>query len=157
MTEINPTNRKRKTASAQNGEGAFRGVDDLVLESWNRRCDFQSDQIAELTRTVRGFNGTPGLVERLARIETVMAQQVATLAEQKTMLSEMHGMLTGLAVAKPEPAAVETPKKAEEAQVVTKGALALMAVDFGKTIVMAVVVWALLTLGPELMGHLWGP
>jgi hypothetical protein len=154
MLETEKRSRKKPQESEDVGR---RQMDARLAETWERLFAFQGEQVTELVRTVRGFNGTPGLTERMAKLETVIGQQGESLTEQKTMLSEIHGMLTGLAVAKPEPAAVETPKKAEEAQVVTKGALALMAVDFGRTIVTAVVVWALLTLGPELMGHLWGP
>lgn len=157
MLDETPKTRRRKSQGSEAEEGR-RQMDARLAETWERLFAFQGEQVAELVRTVRGFNGTPGLMERMTRMETVMAQLATSLAEQKAVLSEMHGVLQGLASVKTVAAAEPVePKNPEEAQVVTKGGLALMTVDFGKTIVTAVVVWALLTLGPELMAHLWAP
>jgi hypothetical protein len=144
MPTTEPIVKRRKksllSALSEPGDGARRQMDDLLIQLWQERFQAQDEHIAELTRTVRGFNGTPGVMERLGKIETVQTGQ-------SEILNEIHKLLTTI------PPAVES----EEKKGLTKNQLAMIALKFLQPVATAVLIWALLTFIPSLMVHLGGP
>jgi hypothetical protein len=103
-------------------------IDELLIEIWEKRFADQDTQIGELTRSLRGHNGTPGVMERLASIETKLDQALRAAA----------------------PAATET-------KGLTKDQLASMLLEFLKPVATALIIWALLTFFPQVMVHILKP
>ena len=142
---IGPKRNREKTVPLSNGygEGARRQMDELLIEIWEDRFRGQSKQIEELTQTVRGYNGTPGVMERLGKIETNQENQNKMIADQSKTIDAIHLLLT--------------PKQEEDKKGLTKDQLAAMVLGLAKPIITAVIIWVLLTLFPQLLVHLGTP
>jgi hypothetical protein len=117
-------------------------IDGLLIEVWEQRFAELTGQIAELTRSLRGFNGTPGVMERLVGIET-MVREINGKVEKQQPVKEP---VTASAPAQ------ESPSKDKP---LTKSQLAVMALEFLKPVATAVIIWALLTFFPGVMAHVF--
>lgn len=130
------------------GNGARRQMDELLIQVWSERFNLQDEHIAELTRTVRGFNGTPGIMERLGKIETSQAEQSRMITDLGETIDAIHVLLT--TIPKPEP--VSDDKKG-----LTKDQLAALVLGLMKPVLTALIIWVMLTFFPDLIKHLGIP
>lgn len=127
-----------------------REMDVLLMDAWQKRFDELSGQVAELARTVRGFNGTPGLTQEMERVKYLM-QDVAPKVNELYQWLIAERALAAAGVKKEAPATTDETEKP-----LTRGKLAMILLELSKPIVTAVVIWLLLTFFPALFGHL-GP
>jgi hypothetical protein len=126
-----------------------RQMDDLLISVWTSRFDSQDEHIAELTRTVRGFNGTPGLMQRFERVETLLIAMQQSLDDLATAAK--------LAAAPVTTTTTTTTILADDKPVTFNQIVGRMYNDFGKPILVAVVVYLLLTFMPQIVAHLGQP
>lgn len=139
--------KRKKKSSEQTNQ-----IDDLLIEIWEKRFADQDAQIAELTRSLRGFNGTPGVMERLASMETRLSNTETIAKEINSKIEQLLNQpKTAPAEAKQKP----DDNKTDDDKPLTKNQLSGMVVKFMGPVATAVIIWALLTFFPSVMAHVF--
>jgi len=122
---------------------------DIVIEE---RLARQDQELSELTRTLRGFNGTPGVMQILAKFEISLESLKATVerdrADTKEKLEDIQASLNSIVQ---DRKAVAIEKKASDDQPVTfNQIIGKVYNDFGKPVLIALLLYLLITIMPKI-------
>lgn len=150
-TTIETTNTQTTTESRQNME--------KPNPTFQKQLDGLALIVDDLSRTMRGYNGTDGITQRMARMETSIisvnqkVDELSTLMKEHNNLHISHQSIVTMPISQQITAPEVT---ADDRPVTLNQLLARIWNDIGKPVFTAVVLFALIELFPKIYIAIFG-